>query len=442
MSTFFVNGPSSFAVRGRTYGGETDPATARAGRCAGRRRWPVAAVVAAAPRARRVAARRRGVDPREGGARAAPHRLGVGKRARPAAPASPGRGRTRARSRASPSRRAASTSTCSREPAGARSPSARATSTARRCPAPPATASSSRTATRTSPSCATCARTRRSTSRTRAAASRATACARSAIVDKSETRLLDPADSAAAHAHHLLAVRRGPARDGAALRGDRGPRLKLTLLHRNPIVTDAGLDSRAHEPLRRSRRIRRSHRHVARLPPPHREAAQDPREARTRTSRTRASTRRRAPPRSRSCATSRSRGRTTTRTRTATSSRSSRSASRIPDDAAAVPRAARAARGRPPPHGAVLGEAPQAPAGDRRRHREAARRGATCTPSASIYDVAHPGRGRRHPGSREALPVRGATWRRWGVRWRRGAASRFPPDAGSVPSPSRREGRG
>ncbi len=177
MSTFFVNGPSSFAMRGRTYGREDgirrrreppgSPGTPVARDRDGR----------AAPRPRRMAALRRGVDPREGGARAAPHRLGVGRAARPAATASPGRGRTRVRSRGSPSRRAASTSTCSRERAGARSPSARATSTARRCPAPRATASSSRTATRTSPSCATCARTRRSTSRTRAAASRATACA-------------------------------------------------------------------------------------------------------------------------------------------------------------------------------------------------------------------------------------------------------------------------
>ncbi|MDH5265396.1 MAG: class GN sortase [Betaproteobacteria bacterium] len=45
MSTFFVNGPSSFAVRGRTYGGETEPER-EAGRPArGARRGPVTAVV-------------------------------------------------------------------------------------------------------------------------------------------------------------------------------------------------------------------------------------------------------------------------------------------------------------------------------------------------------------------------------------------------------------
>jgi sortase A len=45
MSTFFVNGPSSFAVRGRTYGGASDPerGTGRPSRRA--RRWPVTAIV-------------------------------------------------------------------------------------------------------------------------------------------------------------------------------------------------------------------------------------------------------------------------------------------------------------------------------------------------------------------------------------------------------------
>ena len=43
MSTFFVNGPSSFAVRGRAYQAEDFEDTPRASR--GRRRWPLAAAV-------------------------------------------------------------------------------------------------------------------------------------------------------------------------------------------------------------------------------------------------------------------------------------------------------------------------------------------------------------------------------------------------------------
>ena len=45
MSTFFVNGPSSFAVRGRIHGGETGPEREANRPGHRRRRWPVTAVV-------------------------------------------------------------------------------------------------------------------------------------------------------------------------------------------------------------------------------------------------------------------------------------------------------------------------------------------------------------------------------------------------------------